>query len=203
MGKSAIMHAAPTCAAEETFTVCDLFDSEAPDEANEREMRGSYSTLTRRAFEANYLSFHDELPRVLQAPTTVVPDEVAAGSCRFVHVDASHLYEHVHGRHRRRARRRSAPTGSSSWTTTAPRTPPASRAPPGRRCWRAGCGRCASAATSSTAPGATPRPCRTSCTRSCGSAATAGCSGRRWPGSGCCWWARARRTPPAAARLQA
>lgn len=94
MGKSAIMLRA-YLRGEETFTVCDLFGSEAPSEHNEREMRGSYSTLTRRAFEANYLSFHDELPRLLHAPTSVVPAEVPDGSCRFVHVDASHLYEHV------------------------------------------------------------------------------------------------------------
>ncbi|GEM_PF-1833148 len=94
LGRSAIMMRA-YLRAEETFTVCDLFGSEAPTEHNEREMRGSYSTLTRRSFEANFLSFHDELPRVLHAPTSVVPDEVTAGSCRFVHVDASHLYEHV------------------------------------------------------------------------------------------------------------
>ncbi|MGH3322935.1 MAG: class I SAM-dependent methyltransferase [Streptomyces sp.] len=95
LGKSAIMMRA-YLRAEETFTVCDLFGSEAPTRHNEREMRGSYATLTRRAFEANFLSFHDELPRVLHAPTSVVPEEVAAGSCRFVHVDASHMYEHVH-----------------------------------------------------------------------------------------------------------
>ncbi|MFI8852159.1 class I SAM-dependent methyltransferase [Streptomyces sp. 891-h] len=98
MGKSAVLMGAYLQAGER-FTVCDLFDDPeaAPDEANEREMQRSYSTLTRRAFEANYLSFHDELPRIVQAPTAVVPGEVADGSCRFVHVDASHLYEHVRG----------------------------------------------------------------------------------------------------------
>ncbi|MFC4497710.1 class I SAM-dependent methyltransferase [Streptomyces ovatisporus] len=95
LGKSAIMLRAYLREGE-TFTVCDLFGSEAPTERNEREMRGSYATLTRRGFEANYLSFHDELPRVLHAPTSVVPAEVTPASCRFVHVDASHLYEHVH-----------------------------------------------------------------------------------------------------------
>jgi predicted O-methyltransferase YrrM len=94
LGKSAIMLRS-YLRADETFTVCDLFGSEAPTASNEREMRGSYSTLTRRGFESNFLSFHDELPRVLHAPTSVVPGEVAADSCRFVHIDASHLYEHV------------------------------------------------------------------------------------------------------------
>ncbi|WP_030614544.1 class I SAM-dependent methyltransferase [Streptomyces sclerotialus] len=96
LGKSAIYLARYLNPGEE-FTVCDLFDSPAGDEANGAEMRGSYATLTRRAFEANYLAFHDELPTVLQGPTTLVPEEVAPGSCRFVHVDASHLYDHVRG----------------------------------------------------------------------------------------------------------
>ncbi|MCM2580098.1 class I SAM-dependent methyltransferase [Streptomyces meridianus] len=94
LGKSAIFmggHLAPG----ESFTVCDLFGSEAPDGDNDSEVRGSYATLSRRAFETNYLAFRDELPRVLQAPTSAVPGTVADGSCRFVHIDASHLYEHV------------------------------------------------------------------------------------------------------------
>lgn len=96
MGKSAIMTAAYQREGE-TFTVCDLFDGEEDLSAhNAREMRNSYATLTRRAFEANFLSFHDELPRIIQAPTSVVPEEVEDDSCRFVHVDASHMYEHVH-----------------------------------------------------------------------------------------------------------
>ncbi|MGW6454768.1 class I SAM-dependent methyltransferase [Streptomyces sp. NPDC055078] len=81
----------------DAFTVCDLWDSPAPDDPNSAEMNRSYATLTRRAFEANYLSFHDALPRMVQAPTSVITSEVRAGSCRFVHVDASHLYEHVRG----------------------------------------------------------------------------------------------------------
>lgn len=81
----------------EKFTVCDLFDSPAPDDPNSAEMGRSYSTLTRRAFEANYRAFHEQLPTVVQAPTSVIGSRLKAGSCRFIHVDASHLYEHVHG----------------------------------------------------------------------------------------------------------
>ncbi|MET9389972.1 class I SAM-dependent methyltransferase [Streptomyces sp. NPDC006624] len=81
----------------ETFTVCDLFEGDAPDEANRAESSQSYATLTRQAFERNYLSFHDTLPTVIAAPSSVVSERVAPGSCRFVHIDASHLYEHVHG----------------------------------------------------------------------------------------------------------
>lgn len=95
LGKSAIFTGTHR-RADERFTVCDLFDSPAGDTANTAEMDRSYSTLTRRAFEANYLSFHDRLPTVVQGPSSLVPDRVDRASCRFVHIDASHLYEHVH-----------------------------------------------------------------------------------------------------------
>ncbi|MEV7773444.1 class I SAM-dependent methyltransferase [Kitasatospora sp. NPDC086791] len=98
LGRSAVLlgdHLRPG----ERLTVCDLFDSEAGDEDNAAEMDMSYrKTLTRSAFEANYLAFHSELPEIVQAPTSVLADgRIPAGSCRFVHVDASHLYEHVAG----------------------------------------------------------------------------------------------------------
>ncbi|MET9324634.1 class I SAM-dependent methyltransferase [Streptomyces sp. NPDC003038] len=94
MGKSTIFLGRYLRAGEE-FTVCDLFDSPATDDSNLAENRGSYPTLTRRGFETNYLAFHETLPTVIQAPTSVVADKVRRGSCRFVHIDASHLYEHV------------------------------------------------------------------------------------------------------------
>lgn len=95
MGKSAIFLGRHLQDGEH-YTVCDLFEGDAPDGANQAESTKSYSALTRRAFEENYLAFHDRLPRVLQGPSTVVPAEVADDSCRFVHIDASHLYEHVY-----------------------------------------------------------------------------------------------------------
>ncbi len=94
MGKSAIFLAGYMRDGEE-FTVCDLFDSPAPDESNLAEMADSYPTLTRRGFETNYLAFHEVLPTIIQAPTSAVADRVRPASCRFVHIDASHLYEHV------------------------------------------------------------------------------------------------------------
>ncbi|MFF2142454.1 class I SAM-dependent methyltransferase [Kitasatospora sp. NPDC058190] len=98
LGRSAVLlgdHLRPG----ERLTVCDLFDSEAGDDDNAAEMAMSYrKTLTRSAFESNYLAFHSELPEIVQAPTSVLADgRIPAGSCRFVHVDASHLYEHVAG----------------------------------------------------------------------------------------------------------
>ncbi|GCB46513.1 class I SAM-dependent methyltransferase [Streptomyces sp. NL15-2K] len=96
MGKSAIL-AGHHLRDGEKFTVCDLFGGEAPDGANKAETAKSYSSLTRQAFERNYLSFHDELPTVIEAPTSVISDKVDPKTCRFVHIDASHLYEHVYG----------------------------------------------------------------------------------------------------------
>lgn len=94
MGKSAIL-LGRHLAEGERFTVCDLFGGDAPDGANKAETAKSYASLTRQSFERNYLSFHEELPRVIEAPSSVISSEVAVGSCRFVHIDASHLYEHV------------------------------------------------------------------------------------------------------------
>ena len=94
MGKSAILLGHHLQDGEK-FTVCDLFGGDAPDGANAAETAKSYSSLTRQAFERNYLAFHDALPRVIEATTSVIPAEVEADSCRFVHIDASHLYEHV------------------------------------------------------------------------------------------------------------
>ncbi|MEU9075652.1 class I SAM-dependent methyltransferase [Kitasatospora sp. NPDC048538] len=98
LGRSAIVigeHLQPG----ETFTVCDLFDSDAPDDENAAEMDISYrKSLTRSAFESNYLSFHERLPEIIQAPTSVLAGgRIPAGAFRFIHIDASHLYEHVVG----------------------------------------------------------------------------------------------------------
>ena len=95
MGKSAIVigtHLRPG----ETFTVCDLFgDSLDGDDAVRAEQDWAYNNLTRQAFERNYLAFHESLPTLIQAPTSAILNHVKPNSCRFVHVDASHMYEHV------------------------------------------------------------------------------------------------------------
>jgi hypothetical protein len=94
LGRSAILigdHVRPG----ETFTVCDLFGADPRSSDVHAEVSAHYGGLTRAEFERNYLAFHEQLPVVLQMPTSEVAGEVAAGSCRFVHVDASHLYEHV------------------------------------------------------------------------------------------------------------
>ena len=81
--------------ADETFTVCDLFGLEPDSDANRRENAKSYPHLTRPAFERNYLSLFDQLPAIVQDYSSAIVDHVAAGSVRFLHVDASHHYEHV------------------------------------------------------------------------------------------------------------
>jgi hypothetical protein len=96
LGKSAVL-IGNHLAEGETFTVLDLFESDGPDDSGGRDMHGAYSTLTQAAFEANYLRFHERLPVVIKAPSSAIVDHVAAGSVRFLHVDASHLYEHVAG----------------------------------------------------------------------------------------------------------
>ncbi|MFH9726005.1 class I SAM-dependent methyltransferase [Streptomyces sp. NPDC017254] len=94
-GKSAILigyHASEG----ERFTVCDLFDAgEAPDDSTATELRVYYPTLSRQVFETNYLRFHRRLPTVIQGSSSEITGHVPAGSCRFVHIDASHLYHHV------------------------------------------------------------------------------------------------------------
>ena len=78
----------------ERVTVCDLFGVPADDAANAFEV-GGYSNLTREAFERNYRRFVGRLPEIVQAPTSALAGALPDGGHRFVHVDASHLYEHV------------------------------------------------------------------------------------------------------------
>ncbi len=94
MGKSAIV-VGEALQPGETFTVCDLFEAEAGDDANATENQISYSTLNREQFERNYQRFRGTLPVIHQMTTKEVAALLTPGSARFVHVDASHLYEHV------------------------------------------------------------------------------------------------------------
>jgi predicted O-methyltransferase YrrM len=85
----------------ERFVVIDLFGDlsllgdSADDEANREENQRSYRRLTRDQFEENYRAIHGELPVVVQAPSDRIMEHVEPASVRFVHVDASHLYEPV------------------------------------------------------------------------------------------------------------
>ena len=96
LGKSAVLIGAHQHTGE-TFTVVDLFGEEAAGAANAEENDDQYAALSRAAFERSYLSVHDSLPAVVQGPSESIVDHARAGAHRFVHVDASHLYEHVQG----------------------------------------------------------------------------------------------------------
>lgn len=94
LGKTAI-HMGSYLRAGERFTVCDLFDHARDDESLRPGARRAYATLTQQRFERNYLAFHDQLPTVVRANTSEILSHVPAGSCRFIHIDASHKYEDV------------------------------------------------------------------------------------------------------------
>lgn len=79
----------------ETFTVIDLFEQGATEEGNQAENEEQYAELSQAAFEQQYLTVHDALPVVVRGPSASILDHAARGTHRFVHVDASHLYEHV------------------------------------------------------------------------------------------------------------
>lgn len=95
-GKSAIL-IGNFCRPNEVFTACDLFDDiETSDVADRGEQRFfTAQALTQAAFEANYLAFHDTLPRIVKGPTATVTRHVAPASARFVHIDAGHTYDFV------------------------------------------------------------------------------------------------------------
>lgn len=80
----------------EVFTVVDLFeDHAATDMANRLENARSYQSLSRREFERHYLSVHPTLPTVVQGPSASIAASARHHLHRFVHIDASHLYDHV------------------------------------------------------------------------------------------------------------
>lgn len=79
----------------ETFTVVDLFGRPAETADNTAENDASYADLTRPAFEANYLRFHEALPAVVEGLSSSVRSHVAPRTVRFAHIDGSHLYDVV------------------------------------------------------------------------------------------------------------
>lgn len=96
LGKSAVLIGAYK-RPDEVFTVCDLFGAEAVDEHNVDENSRLYKNLTRSKFEANYTALRGELPVIVAGLSSTIVDHVKPESARFVHVDGSHMYEHVAG----------------------------------------------------------------------------------------------------------
>lgn len=94
-GKSAAMIGAFQQPSE-TFTVVDIFeDGRMSDADNARENAREYENFARADFERYYRSIHPRLPVVVQGLSESIGDHAAHGTHRFVHIDASHLYEHV------------------------------------------------------------------------------------------------------------
>ena len=93
-GQSAILIGAHVNESE-IFTVIDLFEGSAADDANAEENADFYAGLTQNAFERFYLHFHDRLPVVVRGYSEDIVVHAAHGAHRFVHIDASHLYENV------------------------------------------------------------------------------------------------------------
>lgn len=94
MGRSAVLLGSYD-ERDEELTVIDLFESEAGDHANVEENAEACPGLSREAVEANYMRIRAALPRVLQDLSERIVDHVAESSWRFVHVDASHMFDHV------------------------------------------------------------------------------------------------------------
>jgi len=98
LGKSAVLIGDYVRQGEQ-FVALDLFGRtdliDGSGDANRREVSISYKTLTRTKFEENYLSRHEELPTIVEAASSSIVDYIQPSTVRFLHVDASHMYEHV------------------------------------------------------------------------------------------------------------
>ena len=79
----------------EKFTVCDLFEEVNSSHEIDFQAAKFYKNLTQEEFEKNYLSFHSMLPSIIKGPSSSINNYLERNSCRFVHIDASHVYEHV------------------------------------------------------------------------------------------------------------
>lgn len=93
-GKSAI-HLAHYLAQGESMTVCDLFEEAASEQTIRADARHAYRSLSQATFEKNWSAFFDQLPTIVRGLSNTIIDHVRPSSCRLVHIDASHMYEHV------------------------------------------------------------------------------------------------------------
>lgn len=93
-GKSAIVLGA-YLREDEELVVCDLFDLPAADPGNRTENERWYPQATQEKFEHHYRRFHGKLPRIVRSSTGELMGHLTSGSCRFIHIDASHLFHQV------------------------------------------------------------------------------------------------------------
>lgn len=78
------------------FVALDLFGrTDLLDPSADRAEVQRYASLSRGAFERNYLALHDGLPEVVEGLSSSIVDLVIPGSTRFIHIDAPHLHDQV------------------------------------------------------------------------------------------------------------
>jgi hypothetical protein len=91
-GKTSIL-LAWMLATGERLTVCDLFnENDRVSDSNREENRRQYEGFSRQDFEDHYLRFHCELPEILACSSTEIGRDVLKDTCRFVHIDGSHVH---------------------------------------------------------------------------------------------------------------
>jgi hypothetical protein len=76
------------------FEVCDIFKLES-DVENENEISSSYRNLHREIFENNCLKRLEALPLIHECKSLDLRNKLESKSYRFIHIDGSHLYDHV------------------------------------------------------------------------------------------------------------
>ncbi|AEF42534.1 hypothetical protein AS9A_4100 [Hoyosella subflava DQS3-9A1] len=94
LGKSAVLIGSYMRPGE-VLTVVDLFGAPASDDDNREENKIFAPKISIEKFRENFLRFHPELPVTIQGLSSVITDHASHGSHKFVHVDASHQYEHA------------------------------------------------------------------------------------------------------------
>ena len=90
-GKSTIL-IGESVTSQADFYVCDIFEKEVQGE-NLAEIQSSYSNLSRKRFETNYLNFHSELPNIIEDSSTNLENHDLPKEFTFIHIDGSHLFE--------------------------------------------------------------------------------------------------------------
>jgi Methyltransferase domain len=78
------------------LVVCDVFDGSVSSAADHEENAKWYSGgVSRATFERWYRTFHEELPTIVELPSTDLAHLVFERPFRLVHIDGSHVYETV------------------------------------------------------------------------------------------------------------
>ena len=92
-GKSAIllgMHLEES----EKLHACDIFDNQT-DAANKDEIVNSYSQFSLNLFLENYTKVIGNVPEVYSCASSELEKLLPESKFRFIHIDGSHLYQHV------------------------------------------------------------------------------------------------------------